>query len=236
MARGISKKPKVHSVDWNAREARRVISRNWAWLLFVPVFTASITAGIHSQMPPEERVQVVLKSELAIVQEAGGWVAEQASDVTLRYERVDEDAVIVTAESLRLGAASAAIAELVASLPDIAPPTARLKADDLLELRALRQYLSYLVEARVNAPPGGNERGMLTAEIVAVKRRVAQLTPFEEPDRGEPTLVSGPNALDNRRPPLRNVTLFSYMLALFATWLTVCAVERRRLLNPGTAG
>lgn len=215
----------------SAPDALRLATRRWPWLLFAPLCVMIISTAIYMSFPVSNRAVALLNTDSASVEAA----MEKAKvgdvpGVVVWHEEPNLGNVMITAEASDADAALKAVRDVIKLVPPNVVTASKLSPGQLLELRALRQYIQVLQDrlatgnATVDVAPA-----LVLQEIELVRSRLRGLESANILTEAKPVISIEPSVVPTRTPPTRNVVFFSLVAALFAVWMIIYGLEIRRL-------
>lgn len=216
-------------ISW--QDAVRLAIRFWPVLVFVPLIVTATSTLIYMSSPEPNRAIAQLNTSSANMRNAiSETEAYTIPGLTIWYDEASTGNIVLVAQALDANVALQAVQSVIARIPPNVAAKTELTPSQLLDLRALRQYLQVLKSRLATGSSTDDiEPALLEQEIALVEGRLRGLEVLDVPAEAVPLIVQEASIVPTRTPPLRNVAFFSLLATLFLTWLIIYSVELRRI-------
>lgn len=219
------------ATDISMRDGLLLALRRWPWLFFVPLIVMAVATVTYLQFPVPNRAIAVLNTDAATMERAIGQAdLDKIEGVAVWFEAASSSTMVLTGEAMDADLALSAVQSVIGFVPPNEAIWTVLTPGQLLEMRALREYLRVL-EAR-DAEGSTNDQfdpALMRQELAQVRTRIRNLELSDVPADPIPLISKEATIVPTRTPPTRNVVIFSLLATLFATWMTIYGLEQRRL-------
>jgi hypothetical protein len=211
-------------------DALRLATRFWPALVFIPLVAMAASTAIYMSFPAPSRATAALNTTGSNVRKAISEIETGVPDVTISYEEVSAGSILLSAQALDSDIALQAVQSIVERVPANVGAASELTLPQLLEVRALRQYLKVLrSKLAAGLPIDEVEPELLQQEINVVELRLRALEASNTTAEAVPLIARAPSVVPARTPPTRNVVFFSLVATLFFVWLVIYGAELRRI-------